>query len=241
MATSLNAHIEKEKQNRQFLKDTIADISHQLKTPLAALRMYNEIILDEKTGNSVVESFASKGTRELERMEYLIQNLLKLAKLDAGTIVLNPAVHRLSRFLEDILDTFQTRAKREEKSIRLKCDDCVMLRFDEVWLCEAVGNIVKNALDHTKVGDLIEISIEETVMSTEITVRDSGSGIHPEDIHHIFKRFYRSRFSKDQSGVGIGLALSKAIVEKHGGTITVQSEPGHGAEFHLIFPKLTKL
>jgi signal transduction histidine kinase len=116
-----------------------------------------------------------------------------------------------------------------------------MLCFDETWLIEAVGNIIKNALDHTDSGDSIEISCEDALVATEIIIRDNGAGIHPEDIHHIFKRFYRSRFSKDKQGVGIGLALSKTIVEKHGGTITVRSELGQGAEFHLIFPRLTNL
>jgi signal transduction histidine kinase len=241
MATSLTAHIDKEKQNRQFLKDTISDISHQLKTPLAALQMYNEIICDEKTGNEVVESFTDKSRRELERMENLIQNLLKLARLDAGTIELEKAVFSLQSFLEKCIGSFATRAGQEGKSIILRCSDGPMLCFDETWLIEAAGNIIKNALDHTDSGDRIEISCEEAVAATEIIIRDNGAGIHPEDIHHIFKRFYRSRFSKDKQGVGIGLALSKAIVEKHGGAVTVRSELGRGAEFHLIFPKLTNL
>ncbi len=241
MATSLTAHIDKEKQNRQFLKDTVSDISHQLKTPLAALQMYNEIICDEKTGNQVVESFTDKSRRELERMGNLIQNLLKLARLDAGTIELEKAVFSLHSFLEKCIGSFATRAAQEGKSITLQCGDGPMLCLDETWLGEAVGNIIKNALDHTDSGDSIEISCQEAAAATEIIIRDNGAGIHPEDIHHIFKRFYRSRFSKDKQGVGIGLALAKAIVEKHGGAVTVQSELGRGAEFHLIFPRLTNL
>lgn len=241
MATSLTAHIEQEKQDRQFLKDMISDISHQLKTPLAALRMYHEIISEEKTGNEVVERFTYKSRRELERMEYLIQNLLKLARLDAGTIELEQAVHGLRDFLETCLASLSTRAEQEGKSVSLQCGDSVSLYLDVVWLGEAVGNLLKNALDHTAAGDHIEVICEETKVAVEIVIRDNGAGIHPEDLHHIFKRFYRSRFSKDRQGVGIGLAISKAIVEKHGGTITVQSELGHGAEFRLIFPKLTNL
>ncbi|MPN60207.1 Sensor protein SrrB [bioreactor metagenome] len=104
-----------------------------------------------------------------------------------------------------------------------------------------MGNIIKNALDHTEAKGRIEISCEDTAVLTEIVIRDNGAGIHPEDIHHVFKRFYRSRFSKDKTGVGIGLSLSKAIVELHGGTVAVSSKLGEGAEFHLIFPKLTNL
>ncbi|MPL97779.1 Adaptive-response sensory-kinase SasA [bioreactor metagenome] len=241
MATSLTAHVETEKQNREFLKETISDISHQLKTPLAALGMYNEIIMDENTGNPVVDDFTSKSSRELLRMESLIQSLLKLARLDAGTIELHKNTHAVRGFLENIRSSFLTRAEQEGKSITLQCGDSTLLSLDEIWLTEAVGNIVKNALDHTRAGDQIEIFCVETVVATEIIIKDNGTGIHPEDIHHIFKRFYRSRFSNDSQGVGIGLALSKSIAEKHGATITVQSEPGYGAEFHFIFPKLTNL
>lgn len=241
MATSLTAHIEKEKQSREFLKDTISDISHQLKTPLASLRMYNDIVLEEKIENDVVESFTLKSKCELLRMETLIQNLLKLAKLDAGTIELEKSTYSLKDFLEKCQGTFITRARLEGKGLILQCGNSASLYMDEIWLEEAVGNIIKNALDHTCEGNQIEIIGAETVIANEITVKDNGTGIHPEDIHHIFKRFYRSRSSKDRQGVGIGLALSKAIVEQHGGTISVQSELEKGTSFHLIFPKLSNL
>lgn len=239
MATSLTAHIEKETRNREFLKDTLSDISHQLKTPLTALQMYNEIIQDEKTGNDVVESFTLKSRRELVRMEKLIQNLLKLTRLDAGTIELEKSICNIRNFLKDCTAPFTTRAEQEGKTIILHCNDSVSLHIDETWLREAAANIIKNALDHTKTGEWIELSCEESAVYTEIVIRDNGSGIGPEDIHHIFKRFYRSQNSKDKQGIGIGLSLSKAIVEKHDGTITVQSQLGQGSEFRLLFPRLT--
>lgn len=241
MATALTVHIEKEKHHRISLKETISDISHQLKTPLAALQMYNEIILDEKTGNKVVEEFVHKSQRELLRMENLIQNLLKLAKLDAGTIVLEKDNRDLNSFLEKCKNEFMTRAERENKKITVICNTTIRMSFDEIWLCEAIENIIKNALDHTKATDQIEICGVENSLLIEITIKDNGAGIDPEDIHHIFERFYRSRYSKDHQGIGIGLALSKTIIEKHGGTITVYSELGKGTVFRVIFPKLTDL
>lgn len=241
MATALTVHIEKEKHHRIFLKETISDISHQLKTPLAALQMYNEIILDEKTGNKVVEDFVQKSQRELLRMENLIQNLLKLAKIDAGTIVLEKNSRELKPFLEECRIVLMTRAERENKKINLVCDPSIRMSFDEIWLGEALENIIKNALDHTKKTDQIEICGVENSLLIEITIKDNGAGIDPEDIHHTFERFYRSRYSKDHQGIGIGLALSKTIIEKHGGTITVYSELGKGTVFHVIFPKLTNL
>lgn len=241
MATSLTAHITKEKQNKEFLKDTISDISHQLKTPLAALQMYNEIIQDENTGNNVVDSFTLKCRNELDRMETLIQNLLKLARLDAGAIELEKRNCKMSDFLKNAISSFLTRAKTENKSITLDCDDGIILNCDEQWLLEAVSNMIKNALDHTDASDEVNIMCDETPVLIRITIKDNGRGIHPEDTHSIFKRFYRSRFSKDKQGIGIGLTLSKSIVEKHGGSIMVESELGKGTAFHLAFPKLTNL
>lgn len=238
MATAQRAHIEKETQNQEFLKDTISDISHQLKTPLAALKMYNEIIQSEKTGNETVESFTIKSERELDRMEFLIKSLLKLTRLDAGSIELKRSNHNLKAFLEEVITGFSMRAELEDKEIKLHCDEHIIMSFDEEWLLEAVSNIIKNALDHTETNHRIEIQVNETPIFTRIAIRDNGLGIHPEDVHHIFRRFYRSRFSKDQRGIGIGLTLSKAIIEKHGGSITVDSELGRGSAFHLTFPKL---
>lgn len=134
LATSQVAHIEKEKQGRAFLKDTISDISHQIKTPLAAIRMYNEIIQNEKTGNSVVEDFSRKIEREIARIESLIQNLLKLARLDAGSIELELSQQNVREFLEEVVRGFGTRAELEGKEVTLACDAHIAMRFDPGWL-----------------------------------------------------------------------------------------------------------
>lgn len=117
----------------------------------------------------------------------------------------------------------------------------VVLLCDRNWLAEAVGNIVKNALDHTKAGNSVSVEWRSFASMVQIVVKDNGSGIHPEDIHYIFKRFYRSRFSKDTQGVGLGLPLAKAIVEAHRGTIEVDSVLGAGTVFTINFLIPTKL
>ena len=116
-----------------------------------------------------------------------------------------------------------------------------MLLCDRDWMVEAISNLVKNALDHTSAGCRIQIIWKQAAGLTQITVRDDGSGIHPEDIHHIFKRFYRSRFSKDTQGIGLGLPLSKAIIEAHDGNLTVDSIWGQGSTFVISIPNLTEL
>ncbi len=197
LAAILNAHAEKEGKSKQFLKDTISNISHQLKTPLSALNIYNGLLQEEP--------------------------------------------ENVADMIKDVELHFAYRAGQEQKEILLSGDDSTSLICDRDWMMEAIGNIVKNALDHTKSGDHISIEWKSFPSVVQIQIKDNGSGIHPEDLHHIFKRFYRSRFSKDIQGVGLGLPLAKAIIEAHDGTIEVDSRLGNGTTFLLNFLIPTKL
>lgn len=235
LVSILDAHAENEKNTKKYLKHTISDISHQLKTPLAALMIYNGIIQEEAKENPAVMEFGKRSEQELDRIDTLVQSLLKITKLDAGTIVLEQTWESVSELMETVKRHFQFRAGQEGKEIRLSGSEEILFLCDRSWLIEAVGNLVKNALDHTKKGSLIRIEWRAFTFLVQITVTDDGSGIHPEDLHHIFKRFYRSRFSKDTSGIGLGLPLAKAIIEAHNGTIEVHSELGAGTRFTMNF------
>lgn len=234
LVSILNAHAEKESNSKEFLKNTISDISHQLKTPLAALNIYNGIMQNESNSPEVQE-FTSLTEQELDRIETLVQNLLKITKLDAGTIIIDKKLENVSEIMKEIKNHFIFRAEHEKKQIRLTGDDNINLLCDRDWLIQAIDNIVKNALDHTSEGGLISIEWKQFASVIQIVIKDNGSGIHPEDLHHIFKRFYRSRFSKDTQGVGLGLPLAKAIIEEHNGNIEVDSELGRGTIFTLSF------
>ncbi len=231
----LNAHAENEKRAKKFLKNTISDISHQLKTPLAALNIYNGIIQDEAGELPTVQEFCRRSEQELDRIESLVQSLLKITKLDAGMIVPEKSSEKIARLAERVKEHFLFRAKQEGKELRLLGGEELCLLCDPNWMEEAIGNLVKNALDHTEKGGLIQIEWRSFASILQITVQDNGSGIPPEDLHHIFKRFYRSRFSKDTQGIGLGLPLTKAIVEAHNGTIEVDSQPGIGTSFIMNF------
>lgn len=241
LATSLTAHLDSEKRAKTFLKDTLSDISHQLKTPLAALKMYNEILQEDGADPAVLERFTGKVSASLNRMETLIQNLLKITRLDAGAITLKPVLLPVQAMMEDLSHSFETRANREKKALSFSGNPDTELLYDPDWLTEAVSNLIKNALDHTGSGGHINVTWDTSAAVTRIMVRDDGSGIHPEDIHHIFKRFYRSRFSQDTQGAGLGLPLALAITEAHRGTLSVESSPGQGALFIMTFLKMTKL
>lgn len=241
LVSILNAHAENKRRAKKFMKDTISDISHQLKTPLAALNIYNGLMQEEAENTPAVREFASLSEQELDRIETLVQNLLKITKLDAGTIVLEKSLENVSEMMRSIEKHFAYQAVQEDKTLSLCGDDTVVLLCDRNWLTEAVSNIVKNAFDHTVKGAEIRIEWRKFASVVQIIVRDNGSGIHPEDLPHIFKRFYRSRFSKDTQGLGLGLPLAKAIIEAHSGTIEVDSELGIGTSFTINFLIPTKL
>ena len=241
LAAVLNAHADNELREKEFLKNTISDISHQLKTPLAALNIYNGLLQDGDMELSAVKEFADLSEQELDRIETLVQNLLKITRLDAGAIVLEKNAENVADMMRDIELHFAYRARQEKKEIILSGSDHLSLFCDRDWLNEAIDNIVKNAFDHTESGATIRVAWKELPSGVQIVITDNGCGIHPEDIHHIFKRFYRSRFSKDTQGIGLGLPLAKAIIEAHGGLIEVESELGIGTSFIMNFPIPTKL
>lgn len=235
LAAILNANAENERKSKQFLKNTISDISHQLKTPLAALNIYNGLLQGETKELPDLQEFAVLSEKELDRIETLVQNLLKITKLDAGSIVFEKTLENVADMMGEVELHFAYRAAQEKKELVLSGEEHISLLCDHDWMIEAVENIVKNSFDHTQKGDFVRMEWKQSASMVQIRITDNGSGIHPEDLHHIFKRFYRSRFSKDQQGIGLGLPLAKMIVEAHNGTIEVSSEPGTGTTFVLNF------
>lgn len=240
LVTMADAHADSERRAKEFLRRTISDISHQLKTPIAALNIYNGILQQETADAATVREFTSLSEQELDRIESLVQSLLKMARLDAGAITLERSPENVFDLLEHIKRQYSFRAEQEGKEIVLEGDEQTVFSCDRTWLTEAIGNLVKNALDHTAQGDRILVRWQQSPCLTQITVEDTGSGIHSEDLYHIFKRFYRSRFSKDTQGVGLGLPLAKSIVEAHQGSIEVHSKLGQGTAFTINFPIMTK-
>lgn len=237
LATMLQAQKDAEHQSKLFLRNTISDISHQLKTPLAALSMYQEIMENEPDQPNVIQHFATKTGFALKRMEQLVQSMLKITRLDAGNIVFEKQRCNLRELIGCAVSELTTRAEQEGKTILFDGSATETVLCDMTWTCEAIGNLVKNALDHTRAQDSIHITWENTPFHTVIQISDSGDGIAPEDIYHIFKRFYRSNPSANTLGIGLGLPLAKSIIEGQGGTISVQSTLHVGTCFSILFPQ----
>lgn len=185
LVSILNAHTEKEMKSKLFLRDTLSDISHQLKTPLAALNVYHGIIQEEAKDLSTIKDFTALSEQELDRIETLVQNLLKITKLDAGTVLMEKNNENVSDMISDVERRFHYRIEQEEKRLILAGDDTVTLLCDRNWFMEAISNIVKNAIDHTEKGNTVSIEWKQFASIVQIIIKDNGCGIHPEDLYFI--------------------------------------------------------
>lgn len=226
-----NEQLEKEK---IYLVDMLANISHQLKTPLTSVVMMNDLISREKSDEKRQE-FIEIEQNQINKMNWLIQNLLKLSKLDAGTIQLKEENVSVSELVDESLAPFMIQMDLSDISVEKKLNDSI-LKIDKGWTVEALGNIIKNCIEHTDNGGRLEIESRENNLYCVIFIRDNGCGIDKEDLPHIFERFYRGKDSKKDS-VGIGLALSESIINKERGEIIVTSEVGKGTCFEIRFSK----
>lgn len=206
---------------------------------MAALNIYNGLLQADES--PITKKFAALSEQELDRIETLVQNLLKITRLDVGAVVFEKKSEQIADILQEIMSHAAFRAKKEGKSLVLSGDDAVALICDRDWLSEAIDNIIKNALDHTNQGDTISISWKALPTAVQIAIKDNGTGIHAEDLPHIFKRFYRSRYAQDKQGIGLGLPLAKTIIEAHNGVVTVDSVWKQGTVFTIDFYIPTKM
>lgn len=237
MANSQRDVLLRLKKEKIFLKNIISDISHQLKTPLSSLIMFNEIMKNQNIPKEDRDNFLKLSDEQLRRMEWLIVNLLKVGRLEAGVvqfrIINNPLYITINKSLIGLIE----KSKEKQQKIIIKGNKDIYFKHDAEWTAEALSNIIKNCIEHTDVNGQILISYEETPISTSIKIKDNGEGIPKERIGRIFQRFYKGENSTNPCSIGIGLALSKTIIESQNGSISVKSEEGKGTEFSIIFLK----
>ena len=232
--TLLQSQNEYLKNDKLYLADSIADISHQLKTPLTSMMVMCELLENEENPEKRQE-FVAVINNQLSKMKWLITNILKISKLDADATEFKREEISISKVIDDSLKPFDLTAELKNITIQNNADDFVFYG-DENWTVEAVSNIVKNCLEHTNDGGKITIASESTNLYNKLTISDNGCGIAEEDLPHIFERFYHGKNSSKDS-VGIGLALAKTVFEKENASVTVESEQGRGSVFEIRFYK----
>lgn len=225
---------EKEKTN---LSNSLTDISHQLKTPLTSIRIMIDNIqnnpdMDEKTRNEFIEDIS----KQIDWISSLVISLLKLAKFDAGSIVMRDEEINVKKLIQNIISNLAILIDIKDIKIEESISEQITLFADYNWQLEALTNIIKNCIEHSFDGGKIKIEAESNSVFTKIIIADEGEGIEKKDLNRIFERFYKSAKSSENS-IGIGLALAKTIIEKERGYIKVESEVGKGTKFEIKYLK----
>lgn len=227
LSTSKNLIKEKE-----FLKNLVSDISHQMKTPLSSLILNNELLLKKYPDDELLA--VSRG--QLDRMEVLVINLLKYARLEADSVIFTTDRDDLSMTINNSVRTIKASADLRNINISILSDSNIKINHDGSWLEEALINILKNAVEHTPDGGNITLSVKSTGISNNIIIEDTGQGISNDDLPNIFKRFYKGKSGINPSSIGIGLSLSRLIIEGLGGTVRAENLKPTGARFTISFP-----
>lgn len=225
---------EKEKEN---LSTAIADISHQLKTPLTSIRiMLDNIQDDPDMEKEVREDFLREISKQIDWISSLVVSLLKIAKFDAGTIKMENNEINAKNLIDNIVSNLAILMELKNIEIITNVDEKATFIADYKWQQEALTNILKNAIEHSKHNSRIYITVENTNLFLKIIIKDEGSGIDKEDLKHIFQRFYKAKNSSENS-IGIGLPLAKAIIEQSNGYIKVETKYGEGTSFEVKYIK----
>lgn len=225
---------EKDKQN---LKKSLEDISHQLKTPLTSIFILLDNIIDNPDMDSKTKAiFLNDIKRELININFLTQSILKLSKLDSNTITFIKEENEVKDILQESISNISTICDLKNIKVNIKIDDDIKIKCDKKWQIEAITNILKNCVDHEDVNSSIDITVTDNNSYVKIIIKDYGPGIDQEDLPHIFERFYKGKNAKKDS-IGIGLALSKSIIEEDNGKIYVSSN-SKGTEFTIKYFKI---
>lgn len=234
MTVRLLEQAEALKKEKSYLADALADISHQLKTPLTSLNILSASLSREQVSEEQRLELVQEQVMLLSRMEWLITTLLKISRLDAGAISMDFQNVFVNDIVTQALRSLEISAELKEQTIVVNIPDSAAVSADLEWTVQAVGNVLKNCIEHTPTGGKIEIAAHSRPLLTELVITDNGTGFAKKDLPHIFERFYRSS-NRDVNGAGIGLALAKTIIQNENGTISAENGDLGGAKFTICF------
>jgi len=238
MTVRLREQAEALKKDKTFLADSIADISHQIRTPLTSVNLIANFLAEEELPDERRLSLVKDLLQLLSHIDWLISTLLKISKLDAGTVKFAKEKVTVSDLIRTAITPLAIPMDLRNQHLVIKAEGNEQFEGDLAWTAEAIENILKNCMEHTPDGGSITIEARETPIYTELVISDTGIGIAPEDLPHIFERFYKGKNSSSSS-VGIGLALSRMIITAQNGTVKAENQKSGGALFTIRFYKRT--
>jgi signal transduction histidine kinase len=224
------------KEEGEEMKSLITDITHQLRTPLANLNMYNGLLADESLPPDKRTEFARIMRDQTEKLTWLMDSLVKISRLESGIIEIRADRRNVADTVLAAIKTAYPSAEEKELEIALEGSRSVHLLHDAKWTGEAIGNVLDNAIKYTPAGGSIKVTVERYEMFARIDVADNGRGIPEAELAKVFQRFFRGASSSDTPGVGVGLYLARKILAEQGGYMKVSSEPGRGSVFSLFLP-----
>ena len=219
--------------DKETLQGLVSDISHQVKTPIANLQMFTGILRQHTLSEEQRQEFLGTMAGQLDKLDFLLQSLIKMSRLETGTFVLHMENARLSDTIAQAMSTVWARA--EDKGIQLSadCDSAVTVQHDPKWTAEALGNLLDNAVKYTPEGGSVSVLVRPWQFYTRIDITDTGIGIPEAHYHDVFQRFYRAPEVAAQEGVGLGLYLANGIITRQRGYISVKSKVGEGTTFSV--------
>jgi signal transduction histidine kinase len=241
MADRLQESIDLMRRDRDRSRDFLADVSHELRTPLAALRTFNELLQEGAVQKPATQAeFLESSRSQIERLDWLAQNLLELSKLDSGLVALDLRPEDLRTTIQAAIEQAEPAAARKGVSLTAELPErAVRQRHDPPRVAQVLSNLIGNALKFTPSGGAVQVALHPTRTGAQIQVRDTGVGIAPEELPHVFDRFYRGARTGEvrASGSGLGLSIVRSIVEMHGGRVAIESEPGKGTAVIVELPR----
>ncbi|EWM52220.1 hypothetical protein RF007C_12780 [Ruminococcus flavefaciens 007c] len=221
-----------EHNQKKYMSDMMSDISHQFKTPLTAISLMNELLMNETVSDEQRMEYAGKIDAQINKMTWLLKSLLTLSQLEAGVLEMKPEKAELNKLINELSEPFLIMAEVAEVEYIVSIPEEIVIMADVHWFKEALSNIIKNCIEHTNAGGYVKISASQNNLHTTIIIEDNGKGIDKEHLPHIFERFYKAGNSSHDS-VGIGLAMARQIIRVHDGKIEAESEVGKGTKFTI--------
>lgn len=232
----LNGKTEQSKRDKKKMQSLVSDISHQVKTPAANLKMYMEILSRRDLDEEKRREFLELSVVQTEKLEFLMNTLVKMSRLETGIISFEKEKISVMEIIAEGLAQIAPAAESKNIDVQVNCSDRILAYCDKKWTSEAVFNILDNAVKYTPQNGSITVSADINEFYAQIRIKDSGAGITESEHAKIFGRFYRSDTVKNTEGLGIGLFLTRSIISEQGGFVSVKSEPPDGAEFIVNIP-----
>lgn len=232
LASALQEQYAREAEKSRYLAEMLSNVSHQIKTPLTAITIMTDLLKSDTLSEADRRQCISRIVGQTDRITWLVKTLLTLARLDADVLSFKQEQVAIAELIDSIYDTLAVLADLKGVALEQEIPEGMQVICDRQWTREAFLNIVKNCLEHTGEGGRVGVMVSQSNLATDILIWDTGTGICPEDLPHVFERFYQGK-QADSGSVGIGLALSEQIIRRQNGTIAVESREGQGTRFSI--------